>query len=100
MVNVRTPQIADLETAIRIYYGKLELQNDDVKELFPAVKGRATITKLKRKARDYMIEHDILSYNAQAVNTEAAYAAWGLDIKDLENRYNKLQKFKLLQCKE
>ena len=50
MVNVRTPQIADLETAIRIYYEKLELQNDDVKELFPAVKGRATITKLKRKA--------------------------------------------------
>lgn len=30
MVNVRTPQIADLETAIRIYYEKLELQNDYV----------------------------------------------------------------------
>ena len=47
-----------------------------------------------------MIEHDILSYNAQAVNTEAAYAAWGLDINDLENRLKKLEKLKLLQCKE
>jgi hypothetical protein len=96
MVNVRIPQIADLKTAVNLYHSKPMLFNDDVKELFPTVKGRATITKLKQKAREYMVEHDILSYNAQSVNTEAAYAAWGLDINDLENRLKKLEKLKLL----
>lgn len=99
MVNVRTPQITSLENAIRIYYENIALSNAEIKELF-IVSSSATIARLKRKARDYMIEHNILPYNDWAVNTEAAYAAWGLDIKDLEFRFSKLQKFKLLQCKE
>ena len=94
MVNVRTPQIADLETAIQIYYGKIMLFNDDVSTLFPSVKSRGTITKLKRKAREYMTEHGIMPINAQAVNTEAAFAAWGIDIQDLLNRQNKLKEMK------
>lgn len=97
MTNVRTPPLSDVETAIKIYYSKIELHNEDVKELFPTVKSKATITRLKKKAREIMAENNILSYNAQAVNTQAAFMAWGLDIKDLETRYNKLKKFELIK---
>lgn len=100
MVRVRIPQIADLESAVNLYYRKPMLFNDDVKELFPTVRSNNTITKLKRKAREYMIENDIMPINALAVDTKAAFTAWGLDIHDMEYRLNKLRKLKLLQGKE
>lgn len=97
MTNVRIPPIADLETAIRLYYSKIELYTDDVKELFPSVKGKSTIAKLKRKAREKMVENGKLSYNANAVNTETAYEAWGLNIKDITSRYEMLKRFKITE---
>lgn len=95
MTNVRIPPIASLETAIRLYYSKVELSTEDVKELFPSVKGKDTISRLKRKAREVMIEDGKLSYNALAVNTEAAFKAWGIDIDDIVKRYETLKKFKI-----
>lgn len=97
MVNVRIPPIANLETAIRLYYSKVELSSEDVQELFPSVKGKNTITKLKRKARELMVEDNKLVYNAHSVNTESAFKAWGLDIADLEARYETLKKFKIAE---
>ncbi len=43
-------------------------------------------------AMEYIIENEIVRWNAKAVNTQAAFRAWGLDIDDLEKRYNKLKK--------
>lgn len=97
MVNVRIPPIANLETAIRLYYSKVELSSEDVQQLFPSVKGKNTITKLKRKARELMVEENKLSYNANAVNTEVAFKAWGLNIGDLTARYETLKRFKIAE---
>lgn len=92
MVRVHIPSIADLKTAIRIYYTKLELNCTDIRELFPSA-SKSTVTKLKNKARERMVEDGVLTYGTYSVNTKAAYKAWGLDIADIEKRYERLKKF-------
>jgi len=86
---VRIPQITSLETAIRLYYERIELTNDDIRELFGKI-GSATVVRLKKAARVQMQENNTPVWNAQWVNTEDAYKAWGLDIESLERRYAKL----------
>ncbi len=92
-VRVRIPQITDIETAIRLYYERIELSNADIRELFGDL-SPATISKLKKKAREIMSRENIPEWSAQNVNTEAAFKAWGLDISDLERRYKKLSSIK------
>jgi len=89
-INVRIPQLVSLEAAIRIYYSRIELSNNDIRELFGKI-GSATIVKLKRKAREVMQDNKRPIWNAKLVNTEDAYTAWGLNIADLERRHKKLQ---------
>ena len=88
--TVRIPQISSIETALKLYYQKTELNNSEIRELFGEI-SNATIWRLKRLAKEKMVERDIPSWNAQCVNTTAAYVAWGLDIEDLEHRYKKLK---------
>lgn len=92
---VRIPQIKSLETAIRIYYEKIELKNADIMELFGVSLSRAKLVKMKEIAKEIMDEENILSYDATAVNTDAAYRAWGLNIDDLERRLKKLKAYGL-----
>ena len=91
---VRVPQIQNLETTIRVYYERIELRNADIREIFGSI-GNDTMSGLKRAAKDKMEENDVPSWDAQAVNTEAAFEAWGLDIADLAKRLNKLKKLNL-----
>lgn len=88
-VNVRVPQVTSIEMAIRLYYERTEISNAEIKALFGT--GNTTVCKLKRKARELMIERGTPMWNAQRVNTEVAYEAWGLDIKNLEHRLKKLK---------
>lgn len=88
-VNVRIPQVTSIELAIRLYYERTELSNPEIKALFGT--GDNTVCKLKRKARGLMNERGTPVWNAQRVNTEVAYEAWGLDIKNLEYRLKKLK---------
>lgn len=88
--NVRIPPITSLKTAIELYYSQTELGNADIEQLF-GKHSSATVSRLKRKAKQKMIEQDTPVYNANRVNTEAAFEAWGLNITDLERRYKKLQ---------
>lgn len=90
-LSVRIPQIVSIEAAIRIYYERIELSNSDIREIFGEKRGGATIAKLKNKAREVMRENNRPVWNAQLVNTEDAYTAWGLDINDLERRWKKIQ---------
>lgn len=92
---VRIPQIASIETAIRIYYERIELKNADIMELFGMNLSRGKIVKMKEAAKEIMDEENILSYDATAVNTDAAYRAWGLNIDDLERRLKKLKAYGL-----
>lgn len=91
-INVRIPQITSLETAIRLYYEHDELSNKDIVELFGKI-GSGTVWKLKQKALALMQERNTPVWNAQRVNTEVAYEAWGLDIDNLEYRWKKLKSF-------
>lgn len=92
-VRVRIPQITDIETAIKLYYERIELSSSDIVKLFGKI-GASTVVKLKRKAREVMTEENTPIWNAQNVNTEAAFKAWGLDIADLEHRYKKISAMK------
>lgn len=88
---VRIPQITSLETAIKLYYENIEIGNPEIKMLFGSI-GSARVCKLKKLAKEKMDENNVPSWNALNVNTKAAYSAWGIDISDLEYRYNKLKK--------
>ncbi len=92
-IRVRIPQITDIETAIKLYYKRIELSNADIRELFGDL-GPATVSKLKKKAREVMNRENTPEWSARNVNTEAAFKAWGLDISDLERRYKKLSSMK------
>lgn len=90
-MNVRIPQVASIRDAIELYWSRTEIGTNDICTLFGGI-GRERAGKLKSVAREYMREHNTINYNPMYVNTEAAYAAWGLRIEDLERRYAKLQK--------
>ena len=90
MIRVRIPQIIDLGNAIKLYYMRIELSNADIETLF-GKHSRNTVAKLKKMAQNKMVEKNIMSLNALHVNTAAAYEAWGLDINDLEHRFQKLK---------
>lgn len=92
--KVHIPEITSLETAIRLYYENLELGNTEIKELFRVASGKKILT-LKQMAKERMEQKEVAQWNALRVNTKTAYEAWGLDINDLERRYNKLQKLGL-----
>lgn len=89
-IRVRVPQFEDLKTAIVLYHSRVELSNADIKKLFGAHCNN-TISKLKALAREKMAENNVPAWNPQHVNTAAAYEAWGLDIEDLERRFEKIK---------
>ncbi len=90
-IRVRIPQITSVETALQLYYKRIELSGADIKELFGEI-SNCTIAKLKNKARELMRERNTPMWNSQNVNTEVAYEAWGLNIESLERKFAKLQK--------
>ena len=92
-INVRVPQVTSIETAIRLYYERTELSNADIKELFGHI-ANDTVSRLKRKAKALMLERGTPVWDAQRVNTEVAYEAWGLNIGNLEYRFKKLKALK------
>lgn len=89
--GVRIPQITDVKTAIRLFYERIEIGNKDILTLFGKM-GENKVLRLKQVAKDQMHEDEVPSMNPVYVNTRAAYKAWGLDIKDLEDRYRHLKK--------
>ncbi|MEA4831897.1 MAG: hypothetical protein VB118_04680 [Oscillospiraceae bacterium] len=88
---VSIPQPKDLETAMRLYYSKSELNTADIKELFGKI-CNSKISAMKMLVKDKMREKDIASFSAHGVNTKLAYLMWGIDINDVEDRYKKLKK--------
>lgn len=93
-VNVRIPPITKLKIAIEVYWNYPELSNDELKILF-GKRSPNTYSKLKKVAWDKMREMGSFVNNPTRVPTHCAYLAWGLDIDDLEKRYNRLKKLGL-----
>lgn len=94
-IRVRVPQVRSIEDAVRLYYEKSELTNNDIKQLFD-VHSSATIAKLKNLARERMAEENIPAWDSRNVNTAVAYSVWGLQIDNLEKRLKKLRELKEL----
>lgn len=82
----------DIGKLIRIFYENIELGSDEIREMYDGI-SKSAIQTLKKKARKVMVTNDVMPWDANKVNTESAFVAWGLEIADLERRYAKLQKF-------
>lgn len=91
---VRVPQINDIAFAIKLYYSKPQIGSKDIHQLFPK-SGDTTIWNLKKAVVEKMIEKGEMRYNGLLVSTKTAYETWGIDIDDLEHRYNKLKELGL-----
>ena len=88
------PQITSVDTALKIYYSCSEIGNKEIKELFGS-RSSATVSKLKKQAKNEMIRRDITTHSPNKINTEIAYAIWNIDIGDLEDRLKSLRRLKL-----
>lgn len=84
-IKVRIPEITGIDTAIRLFYEKIELTNSDIIKLF-GKHSNSTITRLKKKAREQMAADNVTVWNDLRINTASAYKAWGINVKDLEYR--------------
>ena len=92
------PQITSIENALQIYYSNSEIGNKEIASLFGSLSS-ATISRLKKIAKDEMEKREMLSYGMYKVNTAIAFSAWGIDAADLEKRMKKLKELDLLAAK-
>jgi len=89
------PKIISIDEALKIYYTNTEIGNKEITTLFGTL-SPATVSKLKKSAKEEMNKRDILSYGMHKVNTSVAFEIWGIDVNDLEKRRKKLVELKLL----
>ena len=86
-------KVKDMGTAVEVFYGSPELGTQEIMKLFGC--SRSAAQKLKRIVQNEQEKQEILTFSKNAVNTRLAYQVWGLDIKDLEQRFNKYHNYKL-----
>jgi hypothetical protein len=84
------PTISSIENALTIYYSNTEIGNKEITALF-GNRSTATLSNLKKIAKDEMRKQGVLSYGRDKVNTDIAYAVWGIDVEYLEKRIKKLK---------
>ena len=88
---MKVRKIADIDTALYIYYRYPEIGNKEIKELFGGL-GSATLTKYKKAVQ---IKQNVKTSQLYTINTEMAYEVWGIDVAELEKRRDKLKKLGL-----
>lgn len=91
--KISVPPVANLETALRLYYERIELTFHDIMELFQC--SRTTATRLRKLALAEQAEAGIALWNARGVNTKCAYKAWGIDVRVLEDNLGRLTRLRL-----
>ncbi len=87
---MKVKQIADIETAIRIYYQYPEIDNNQIRDLFGKISS-STAARYKKAVKEEQINRNVKTMCIDSVNTEVAYDVWGIDIVDLERRLKKLK---------
>jgi len=92
--KMNIPPITSIDNALQIYYNHSELGNKEIKHLF-GKRSSATIARLKKIVKADMIKCDISSFGRDKINTAMAFDIWGIDVKDLEKRRNKIKELKL-----
>ena len=93
---MRTKAITNIDTALRIYYEKDELDNKDIKELFNGLSDSKAIS-MKKEVLAEMTKRNIPQFRKHTVNTDVAYELWGINIERLERNRAKLIKLGLAQ---
>ena len=96
-LQIRVPPIVDVPTAVRVFWEYPELGNAQIEELFGS-RSPNTVSRLKKAAWELMREEGSFVTNAARVPTATAYRAWGLNIKDLEEREKKLRRYSVAKC--
>ena len=91
ILNIRIPQTKSIQLAYEVYLFNRSLNSATVKILFGGISD-ATAQRLKALARVQMHKDNVPVMKIRLVNTDSAYKAWGIDIVDVEKRYNKLVK--------
>ena len=85
----------DVRFAVRLYYERIWLTNDDIKKLFN-INSSSTLARYRRQVLDYFADRNTNPlHRNNKLDTWKAYEAWGLDIEELEKRLRKLQKLNL-----
>ena len=87
--HINIPRIASIEVAVSIYNENLYLGTKQIKELFPGI-GSARVAALKRVANEYTRGQKRIPYSAYDVLTKDAYAAWHLDIAELNAKHDEI----------
>lgn len=87
--HINIPRIASIEAAVRIYNENLYLGTKQILQLFPGI-GSARVAALKRIANAYTRAQNRIPYSAFDVLTKDAYAAWHLDIAELNAMYDEI----------
>lgn len=91
--KISVPPVANLETALRLYYERIELTFPNIMELFQC--SRTTATRLRRIALEEQAAAEKPLWNARGVNTKCAYKAWGIDVRELEDNLGRLKRLRL-----
>lgn len=81
----------NMEAAIELYYSTTELSNSDIRKIF-GINSTTSVQKYKKSALAEMAKRNAQTWEAAHVDTECAFSAWGIDIKNLEARMSRLRK--------
>ena len=92
--RIYVPPITSIDNALQIYYTYSEIGNREIKVLFGKLSS-ATISRLKTVVKREMDKRNLLSYGMYKVNTNIAFAIWGIHVADLEKRRKKLKDLNL-----
>lgn len=84
-------RLAEPRVLLEIYYGLPEIGNAEIRQIF-GLKSDTAVRRYKLAALDLMKERGEMRYCQHSVRTETAFDAWGIDIAEVERRYNKLRK--------
>ena len=96
---MRTRAITNIDTALRIYYEKDELDNKDIKELFNGISDSKAIS-MKKEVLKEMAARNVPQFRKHTVNTDVAYELWGINIERLECSRAKLIELGLAQSND
>ena len=91
---MRKRAITDIDTALRLYYEKDELDNKDIAALFKGI-APSTVCNMKKEVLAEMDKEKTPRFRYHTVNTEIAYRVWGINVESLEKRRAKLIKLGL-----
>lgn len=89
-MELRVPAVKDLRQAVEIFHRCPMLGNSEIKRIFGC--GDNVALRLRRAAERKMEELGHPSWSPTKVNTDDAFAAWGLDIKRMEGGLQRLRR--------